>query len=284
MFLKGFLEIEGYPNMITFSNWVTANAVCVAANIIGLWLFFVFLYVRKIERQEPGFQETARNAVRAAISAETEHVKPREGVFLGLSKWIDETTPFVTSLILVLIILPSVTSNGYERIAFWSEVEMAIPWSTLLVMGSGFALTKGNAEDVPGVLPVFERPGEAPQLSLTFLQVVLCIVVSIAAELRGGVALCCIISPFVLKLCESFHWHPLRLLIPVTLCCSMGLFFSVSSPSNTLLMAKERINLSNLAVSGLFAHLIFVTTAITMTNSVAPAVFNITTQPIRVNP
>ncbi|XP_075743177.1 Na(+)/dicarboxylate cotransporter 3-like isoform X2 [Rhipicephalus microplus] len=249
MFLKGFLEIEGYSNVVTFSNWVTANAVCVTANIIGLWLFFVFMYVRKIENEQPGFQETVRNAIRAVILTDTENVQPREGVviliyatvllivyfewsdyglglakFVGLTKWIDETTPFVTSVILVLIMLPSVTSSGYDKIAYWSEMEMAIPWSTLLVMGSGFALTK------------------------------------------------------------AMQWHPLRLLIPVTLCCSMGLFFSVSSPANTLLMAKERINLSNLAVSGLFAHLIFVTTAITMTNSVAPAVFNITTQPMRGHP
>ncbi|XP_037507673.1 solute carrier family 13 member 3-like [Rhipicephalus sanguineus] len=308
MFLKGFLEIEGYHSMVTFSNWVTANAICAAANIMGLWLFFVFLYVRKIERQEPGFQETVSNAVRAVISTGTEHVKPREGVviviyaavvlivyfewsdyglglakFLGLTKWIDETTPFVTSLILVLIILPSVTSSGYDRIAFWSEIEMAIPWSTLLVMGSGFALTKAM-QKTSLVSFLSSSVPTRPQLSLNFLQVVLCIVVSIAAELRGGVALCCVVSPFVLKLCKSFHWHPLSLLIPVTLCCSMGLFFSVSSPANNLLMAKERINLSNLAVSGLFAHLIFVTTAITMTNSVAPTVFNITAQPMRANP
>ncbi|XP_037567964.2 solute carrier family 13 member 3-like [Dermacentor silvarum] len=308
MFLKGFLEIEGYPNMITFSSWITANAICVTTNIMGLWLFFVFLYVRKIERVEPGFQDAMRTAVRAVVAAGTEHVKPREGVviviygvvllmvyfewsdyglglakLLGLTKWIDETTPFVVALILVLIILPSVTSSGYERIAFWAEVEMAIPWSTLLVMGSGFALTKAM-QKTSLVSFLSSSVPTRPQLSLTFLQVVLCIVVSLGAELRGGVALCCVVSPFVLKLCESFHWHPLRLLIPVTLCCSMGLFFSVSSPANNLLMAKERINLSNLAVSGLFAHLTFVTTAITMTNTIAPTVFNITTQPMRGNP
>ncbi|XP_075543825.1 solute carrier family 13 member 2-like [Dermacentor variabilis] len=122
---------------------------------------------------------------------------------------------------------------------------MSIPWSTLLVMGSGFALTKAM-QKTSLVSFLSSSVPTRPQLSLTFLQVVLCIVVSLGAELRGGVALCCIISPFVLKLCESFHWHPLRLLIPVTLCCSMGLFFSVSSPANNLLMAKERINLSNL--------------------------------------
>ncbi|XP_065291991.1 Na(+)/dicarboxylate cotransporter 3-like [Dermacentor albipictus] len=308
MFLKGFLEIEGYPDMVTFSNWITANTLCVTANITGLWLFFVFLYIRKIERVEPGFQESMRTAVQAVVSTGTERVKPREGVviviyavvllmvyfewsdfglgltkFLGLTKWIDETTPFVVALILVLIILPSVASSGYERIAFWSDVEMSIPWSTLLVMGSGFALTKAM-QKTSLVSFLSSSVPTRPQLSLTFLQVVLCIVVSLGAELRGGVALCCIISPFVLKLCESFHWHPLRLLIPVTLCCSMGLFFSVSSPANNLLMAKERINLSNLAVSGLFAHLIFVSTAVTMTNTIVPTAFNITTQPLRRHP
>ncbi|KAH9369531.1 hypothetical protein HPB48_019678 [Haemaphysalis longicornis] len=94
-----------------------------------------------------------------------------------------------------------------------------------------------------------------PKLSLTFMQVALCTVVSVGAELRGGVALCSLILPFVLKLSETSHWHPLRLLLPVTLSCSMGLFFSVSSPANSLLMAKERINISNLVRRQKFTHL-----------------------------
>ncbi|KAK8763802.1 hypothetical protein V5799_033587 [Amblyomma americanum] len=135
-------KCEGYPNMISFATWITANATCVTVNVLGLWLFLIFLYLRRI--------------------------------------WIDETTPFICALILLFIVMPSVTSTSYERIAFWSQVEMAIPWSTLLVMGAGFALA-------------------------TAMQ----------------------------------------------------------------------------AVSGLFAHLTFVTTAITMTNSIAPTVFNMTTLPWR---
>ncbi|KAL3229862.1 hypothetical protein MRX96_023494 [Rhipicephalus microplus] len=202
MFLKGFLEIEGYSNVVTFSNWVTANAVCVTANIIGLWLFFVFMYVRKMPRE--GVVILIYATVLLIVYFEWSDYGLGLAKFVGLTKWIDETTPFVTSVILVLIMLPSVTSSGYDKIAYWSEMEMAIPWSTLLVMGSGFALTKAM-QKTSLVSFLSSSVPATPQLSLNFLQVVLCIVVSIGAELRGGVALCCVISPFVLKLCESFH-------------------------------------------------------------------------------
>ncbi|CAN7985806.1 unnamed protein product, partial [Ixodes hexagonus] len=77
--------------------------------------------------------------------------------------------------------------------------------------------------------------------SATPLQVTLSAVVSLLAELRGGVALCALVVPLAAKLSENFE-----LTLPVTLSCSMGLFFSVASPANNLLMAKERISMGNL--------------------------------------
>ncbi|CAN7986955.1 unnamed protein product [Ixodes pacificus] len=86
-------------------------------------------------------------------------------------------------------------------------------------------------------------PGTTARLGLSAisLQITLSAAVSLLAELRGGVALCALVLPVVVKLSDYSH-----IALPVTLCCSMGLFFSVASPGNNLLMAKERISKGNL--------------------------------------
>ncbi|XP_042146186.1 uncharacterized transporter B0285.6-like [Ixodes scapularis] len=223
--------------MITYSKWITTNIVGAAVNVIALWVFLVHFYVRKL------WQEAMTIACYGITLLGMYFRAPpfMQGwpEYVGVKEWIGEPTPLLFAIFFVVTFLSGAPLSHVEAAALWNQAEAAIPWSTLLVMGAGFAL---NSAIKKTELVALLMSGTTARLGLSAisLQITLSAAVSLLAELRGGVALCALVLPVVVKLSDYSH-----------------------------------------AILGLFTHIVYVTTAVSVTNTVAVPVFNMTQIPRR---
>ncbi|XP_064479457.1 solute carrier family 13 member 2-like [Ornithodoros turicata] len=302
IYLQAFLCREGYPDLVTYSKWITVNICTLLVNTTAIWTLLVYTYLRKSEISMVN-AEVMSAALQAFSSSAVGRLRQEELLvgltffalvpvcffrapyfmsgwphFLSIDQWVGEESPHLFAAIFLFVVAASPAFSRLQRFGSWTVVEKAVPWSTLLVMGAGFAVNEAVRNTV--VLS-FLSASRKPRLSMSLVQVCLSASVSIIAELRGGVALVSIMLPFALKTTEAYHWHPLSVLVPATMSSSIALFSSVTSPAHVLLLATDRIKLSKLALSGIFVHIVCVATVLIVTNIVGKEVFSFDTMPIK---
>lgn len=157
----------------------------------------------------------------------------------------DSTVAIVMSVILFLI--PSRNEKG-ATILSWEEAKK-LPFSIILLFGSGFALAKG-----------FEISGLSNWLAgnLIFLKDAnpiiiiggICLIVCVISEFASNVASIQLALPILISLHKATDLHPLMLMVPATLAASLGFMMPVATAPNTIVFGSGRLRTKDMLRAG----------------------------------
>lgn len=173
---------------------------------------------------------------------------------------------------LMLFLLPS-KKRGQERI-LTSEAVSQLPWGIVVLLGGGFALAAGFKES--GLSMWFGHRLEAagdlhPILLIGFI----CLTLTFLTELTSNTATAEMLLPIMASLASAVRVNPLLLMVPATLSCSCAFMLPVATPPNAIVFGTKRVQVADMAKTGLLLNLLGVVLITAATYSLGRWVFGI---------
>jgi solute carrier family 13 (sodium-dependent dicarboxylate transporter), member 2/3/5 len=168
----------------------------------------------------------------------------------GLEKLSDPIIAIASAIGLFLV--PS--RKGGKPIMVWRDAQR-IPWEILLLFGGGLAIAQGMANT--GIMTqiglFIEEFGPLHLLGLVLLVTFFSVFLT---EVMSNVALVSVFIPISFGLTAGLGLDGLGLSIPLTLGASCAFMFPISTPPNAIIYSSKRINMLQMAKSGLVLNLV----------------------------
>jgi sodium-dependent dicarboxylate transporter 2/3/5 len=167
-------------------------------------------------------------------------------------KFINDGTVAIMMAVL-LFIIPTKKGKG-EKIMNW-KAATGIPWHIVLLFGGGFALASGFKES--GLSLWFgDQLSWVVNIHPILLILIICLMMTFLTELTSNTATTEMLLPVLAGLSISTEINPLLLMIPATLSASMAFMLPVATPPNAIIFGTNRINIMEMARTGLILNLI----------------------------
>ncbi|XP_030388398.1 protein I'm not dead yet [Scaptodrosophila lebanonensis] len=132
----------------------------------------------------------------------------------------------------------------------WKFIQTKVPWGLVFLLGGGFALAEGSKQS-----GMAELIGEALEGLKSLPHVVLLLIVILVAvfltAFSSNVAIANIIVPVLAEMALKIKVHPLYLIFPAGLACSMAFHLPVSTPPNALVAGYAHIRTKDMAIAGI---------------------------------
>lgn len=145
--------------------------------------------------------------------------------------------------------------NWKEPIITWAEFQAYCPWGTIILIGSGIALSK--ASDVSGfsdwVAELLDGLGALPDDLILFIVV---ITVGFLTEITSNTACANIFIPILLALAEKIDQNPLFLAVGATFATSLAFMLPVATGANAICFSYGRIKMVDMMKCGIFLNVI----------------------------
>ncbi|XP_055698956.1 protein I'm not dead yet isoform X2 [Phlebotomus papatasi] len=132
----------------------------------------------------------------------------------------------------------------------WKYIHTKVPWSLIFLLGGGFALAEGGRESKMSELLGNSLAGlkTLPPLLLLF---VVCLTASCLTEFTSNVAIANIMLPVLAEMAIAIEVHPLFLMYPAALSCSMAFHMPVGTPPNAIVAGVGNIATKDMAIAGI---------------------------------
>ncbi|XP_075164584.1 tricarboxylate transporter protein I'm not dead yet [Haematobia irritans] len=140
----------------------------------------------------------------------------------------------------------------------WKIIQSKVPWGLIFLLGGGFALSEGTKRSGMSDLIGQSLKG----LKVLPLPVLLLVVILIAVFLTAfssNVAIASIMVPVLMEMALAIEVHPLYLVLPAGLACSMAFHLPVSTPPNALVAGYANIRTKDMAAAGVGPTIITIT-------------------------
>lgn len=134
----------------------------------------------------------------------------------------------------------------------WKFINAKVPWSLIFLLGGGFALAEGGK--VTGMNSLIGKSlaqfGTLPPLLLLFC---VCLTAGTLTEFTSNVAVANIMLPVLAEMALQIQIHPLLLMYPAALMCSMAFHMPVGTPPNAIAAEYTNIAMKDMVVDLLIA-------------------------------
>jgi sodium-dependent dicarboxylate transporter 2/3/5 len=166
--------------------------------------------------------------------------------------WIDDGTVAI-AFALPLFALPAPSRPG-ARVMDWATARR-LPWDIVLLFGGGFALAHGfTASGLSTWLG--ERLAGAGALPTPAIVAAVAGLATFLTELTSNTATAQMLLPILAGLAESLRIHPLLLMAPGALACSLAFMLPVATPPNAIVFGTGRVRISEMVRTGLVLNLL----------------------------
>lgn len=169
------------------------------------------------------------------------------------NKKVGDATPAIF-IVIALFMLPtnwdflkfcggkpdSLPKTAAPSLITWKYINAKMPWSLIFLLGGGFALARGGvkshmSEMLGDSLASFKN---LPFLLTLFL---ICLCAQIFTEFASNVAVANVMLPVLAGMSKSMEVHPLYLMFPAALSCSMAFHTPVGTPPNAIAVGVANI-------------------------------------------
>lgn len=268
---------ENYPQLepITFASWFLVGLPASGVFFVVCYLFLVKKYFPKgttIEVDMAYVKTEYSNlgkltyeqkiltivfTVTVALWFTSKDVEIGSMHFKGWTNLFPEASYIKESTIAMLaafflFVFPSKNESGH--LLDWQAAKK-IPIGVIFLFGGGFAIAK-----VIGSTGLSQWLGDTLQF-VSFYPPVL-VVISLAlfmtffTELTSNTASTVLMLPILLAIASNVDAHPLLIMMPVIMSASFAFMLPVATPPNTIVYATEKINVKDMARTGLVLNLI----------------------------
>lgn len=132
----------------------------------------------------------------------------------------------------------------------WKFIQTRVPWGLVFLLGGGFALAQGSKESGMATMIGKALIG-LKVLPHTVLLLVVILVAVFLTAFSSNVAIANILVPVLAEMALAIEIHPLYLILPAGLACSMAFHLPVSTPPNALVAGYANIRTKDMAIAGI---------------------------------
>jgi len=173
---------------------------------------------------------------------------------------------------ILLFMIPARANRG-KRIMDW-ETTKRLPWNIVLLFGGGFALAKGFETSGLSQWMGTMLEGSGGLHPLVLIASV-CLLITFLTELTSNTATAQILLPIIASLALATNIHPLLLMMPATLSCSLAFMLPVATPPNAIIFGSGKLRVTDMARIGFILNLIGVLAVTMATWIIGRLVFDI---------
>jgi len=171
------------------------------------------------------------------------------GLF-GISGQIHDSTIAMASAI-ILFLIPA---DGDKRLITWKEASQ-VPWGVVMIVGGGYAVAEGFvstglADWLGGQLSFISG------FSFFYILITVMAFVLVFTEFNSNTASANILLPVLASTAIAASVNPLLIMIPATVACSCAFMMPAATGPNTVVLASERVSVSQMVKIGFWLNLI----------------------------
>lgn len=150
---------------------------------------------------------------------------------------------------------PTLPNKPSPGIVTWKVLKEKIPWGLLFLLGGGFALADGSKASGMSALIGSSLTGlrVLPPYLILLIIVIIC---ECLTEFTSNVAIANIILPVLAEMSVAMEIHPMYLMMPAAIACSMAFHMPVGTPPNAIVAGVANIRTGTMAIAGIGPTLI----------------------------
>eukprot|EP00667_Euglena_gracilis_P013222 EG_transcript_13619 len=184
----------------------------------------------------------------------------RDLSFGPLTPWADYFDGAVSNGTVAIgcsVLLFALPLRGKTRLLDWRTVQRDVSFSTILLLGGGFAMSAGvQASGLAAIITDLLKPLGVLPLPLTLLCLVWLVTLVADWLVTSHVAVALMVLPIIGEMAKS-HGVPLEtLMVPATIACSLSFCSPVSTPPNAIAFATGRLTVADFIRAGLLVNLL----------------------------
>uniref|UniRef100_A0AAF5DS26 Citrate transporter-like domain-containing protein n=1 Tax=Strongyloides stercoralis TaxID=6248 RepID=A0AAF5DS26_STRER len=176
------------------------------------------------------------------------------------SSYVTDGTVAMT-IALLLFILPkknpftreSKRIKNVETLMTWDFMKNKFSWSTLLLLGGGYAMAKGVEDSGLSEL-IGSKLSSFTGLPDWAFVAMSCILVTALTEISSNVATASIFIPLVAAIAQKQKKNPLSYIIPVAVSSSLAFMFPAGTPPNAIVFSVKALKVFDMAKAGFFLN------------------------------
>uniref|UniRef100_A0A0N5B4T5 Solute carrier family 13 member 5 n=1 Tax=Strongyloides papillosus TaxID=174720 RepID=A0A0N5B4T5_STREA len=311
--LSGYIERNyGQNTPVTFASWMIFAIPQLVLLLTICWFVLVVLFI--------GFKTHNKNddkRVKEALRTKYKKLGPVQYsekciiilFILLVTLWFFRRPKFMTgwsvlfkssfvtdgtvamAIALLLFVLPKKNpfSEGgtkrrksVEALMTWDFMKNKFSWSTLLLLGGGYAMAKGVEDSGLSEL-IGSKLASFTSLPDWAFVAMSCLLVTGLTEISSNVATASIFIPLVAAIAQKQKKNPLSYIIPVAVSSSLAFMFPAGTPPNAIVFSVKALKVFDMAKAGFFLNVSgFVLTNI-LANTWAKFIFDFDDKPAWAN-
>uniref|UniRef100_A0A7I4Y994 Na+/dicarboxylate na+/tricarboxylate and phosphate transporter n=1 Tax=Haemonchus contortus TaxID=6289 RepID=A0A7I4Y994_HAECO len=166
-----------------------------------------------------------------------------------------------------------------EALLTWDAVKRRFPWSVILLLGAGFAISKSVKESGLSSLIACNMEHLLSGFPLTVMQVVISVITVTLTEFSTNSATASIIIPIAFNIAESVRAHPLYFSIPAAIGPSFSFMLPMATPPNAIVYESGTMRMIDMVSCGIFLNILCIAITALNMNTWAHWLFSMGTYP-----
>ncbi len=179
----------------------------------------------------------------------------------GRPDYLNDSTVAI-SMAALLMIVPIGLPKGLHLknkteffVLDWKTVQTGVPWDILILLGGGLALAAGFRETGLDAWIGQQLTG-VNGFPLWGIVLILCLGITFLTELTSNTATTTMMLPVIAGAAAVLPYHPLMLMVPVTISASFAFMMPVATPPNAIVFGSGWVKIPQMARAGLVLNLI----------------------------
>ncbi|KAK4023541.1 hypothetical protein OUZ56_008946 [Daphnia magna] len=165
-------------------------------------------------------------------------------------------------------------SSSSPALLEWSYVQRKFPWSVLLLLGGGYAIS--DASKVSGLSVLLANYlSSLATLPPFAVLLIMCFLTSAITEIASNTAIASILLPIVAQITEVAKLNPLYLMMPVTFSCCHAFMLPVGTPSNAMVFSAGKMKPGDMMKAGAVMKIISIFVLCSIMETVGVAIFGL---------
>uniref|UniRef100_A0A914WIW3 Solute carrier family 13 member 5 n=1 Tax=Plectus sambesii TaxID=2011161 RepID=A0A914WIW3_9BILA len=299
--LSGELDkFYGGKTEITFASWILFATPQMLVCLLICWLWLQYLFIGKRQHTK------SDDRIKVMLRKKYDHLGSmrfdERVVFLfflllvalwlfrepkiipGWNHLFDEgfvtdgtTVMFVAFLLFVFPAENPFAPSGSGRcktLMNWDLMQKKFSWSTVMLLGGGFAMAAGVRES--GLSDLIGHQMASLTILPTWAFLALSVtIITFITEFSSNVATASIFIPLIAGVAEQTHINPLYYILPVTISCSFAFMLPAGTPPNAIVFSAKILHVMDMVKAGFFMNTISIVITIVCTHTWAYWLFNL---------
>ncbi|WKX99004.1 hypothetical protein Q1695_014122 [Nippostrongylus brasiliensis] len=145
-------------------------------------------------------------------------------------------------------------SEKREALLTWDAVKRRFPWSVILLLGAGFAISKSVKESGLSSLIACNLDRVLAGYPFVVMQMIISVITVTLTEFSTNSATASIMIPIAFNIAESVRAHPLYFSIPAAIGPSFSFMLPMATPPNAIVYESGTMRMIDMVSCGIFLN------------------------------